>query len=639
MKRLFLFSIVILGHVFTATSFGQVSYYYEGTEVRSTTYDEPHYRGPVRSFAADINGDGFWDAIVPSGLQPPDPPGSFELRILINDGNGLFSDETNAIISGPVPTICALKARFADFNGDNRTDIFLSSHGYDIAEAPGEPNVLLLSTAGGHLVDASSNLPGYSDFTHPIAIGDIDDDGDIDIYVGNRHLVPDLPYKLLTYFLMNDGSGVFTVNTSRLPVSMTKEDGFRGDTAAAIADMNGDGHVDFISGAASDPWRVHSSTIFYNDGAGNFSDDRKRDLPYGVLGEAHSVEDVVPIDLNGDGRLDLILSQLPMNELPGWCIQILMQESDGSFTDETNLRIAKDQAYNPDGPALTEPIPIDFNGDGTLDIYFWDVNVWDYPDAPKLLLNDGTGHFTMVTLQAFNGFDNNLLFSMALPIPTGRGGLVNILTMWSHQNTLYFQTFKGDTTPTTAPTVTTTAISSITTNSASSGGDITSDGGASVTARGVCWSTSANPTTADSKTSDGTGTGAFSSAITGLSPGTTYHVRAYATNSAGTSYGSDVNFKTSYAYTLYVSSNGNCGDISPCHTTIQAAIDAASTGVVIKIAQGTYSESITLNTSKSLTLQGGWDSAFSSQTPNTTFIKTPKAPQGSLTLQMVTIQP
>jgi len=65
-----------------------------------------------------------------------------------------------------------------------------------------------------------------------------------------------------------------------------------------------------------------------------------------------------------------------------------------------------------------------------------------------------------------------------------------------------------------------------------------------VTARGVCWSTSVNPATADSKTSDGTGIGAFASHITGLTPGTTYHIRAYVTNSVGISYGSDVSFTT-----------------------------------------------------------------------------------------------
>jgi uncharacterized protein (TIGR02145 family) len=101
------------------------------------------------------------------------------------------------------------------------------------------------------------------------------------------------------------------------------------------------------------------------------------------------------------------------------------------------------------------------------------------------------------------------------------------------------------TTTATIPTLTTTAVTSITLTTAASGGNITSNGGAAVTARGVCWATTANPTIAGSFTTDGTGSGSFTSNITGLLPGTTYHVRAYATNSAGTAYGSDVPFTTS----------------------------------------------------------------------------------------------
>ena len=96
----------------------------------------------------------------------------------------------------------------------------------------------------------------------------------------------------------------------------------------------------------------------------------------------------------------------------------------------------------------------------------------------------------------------------------------------------------------TDPTVTTVAISSITSTTASSGGSVTSDGVSPITARGVCWSTFANPTISDSKTTDGTGTGSFTSSITGLNFGTTYHVRAYANNSGGTAYGSDLTFAT-----------------------------------------------------------------------------------------------
>jgi len=93
------------------------------------------------------------------------------------------------------------------------------------------------------------------------------------------------------------------------------------------------------------------------------------------------------------------------------------------------------------------------------------------------------------------------------------------------------------------PTVTTTAITAITTTTASSGGTVTATGGATITAQGICWSTTATPTIANTKTTNGTIT-PFTSNITGLSNGTTYYVRAYATNSLGTSYGNEISFRT-----------------------------------------------------------------------------------------------
>ncbi|MFH0760707.1 MAG: hypothetical protein V2A67_04320 [Bacteroidota bacterium] len=97
------------------------------------------------------------------------------------------------------------------------------------------------------------------------------------------------------------------------------------------------------------------------------------------------------------------------------------------------------------------------------------------------------------------------------------------------------------------PSINTTSISGITASTAASGGTITTDGGSAVTARGVCWSTSQNPTTADSKTTDGTGSGTFTSSLTGLSAETIYYVRAYATNAAGTTYGAQESFTSAAA--------------------------------------------------------------------------------------------
>jgi len=96
----------------------------------------------------------------------------------------------------------------------------------------------------------------------------------------------------------------------------------------------------------------------------------------------------------------------------------------------------------------------------------------------------------------------------------------------------------------TTPAVTTAAISDIEQTTATCGGNVTADGGCSVTARGVCWSTSTAPTLIDDHSSDGSGTGTFVSSLINLEPDTHYYVRAYATNILGTTYGSEQEFDT-----------------------------------------------------------------------------------------------
>ncbi|MBR6064656.1 MAG: hypothetical protein IKP54_10940, partial [Bacteroidales bacterium] len=106
---------------------------------------------------------------------------------------------------------------------------------------------------------------------------------------------------------------------------------------------------------------------------------------------------------------------------------------------------------------------------------------------------------------------------------------------------------KTVTIPAQLPTVTTNSIDYVGATTATCVGNVISDGGATVTERGVCWSTSQNPTVTDAHTSNGTGTGAFISQLSGLQPNTTYHVRAYAINSKGTAYGEEMTFTTTCA--------------------------------------------------------------------------------------------
>lgn len=143
----------------------------------------------------------------------------------------------------------------------------------------------------------------------------------------------------------------------------------------------------------------------------------------------------------------------------------------------------------------------------------------------------------------------------------------------------------GTTQPET-PTVATTSISNITETGAVTGGSVTSDGGFTVTGRGVCWNTSLNPTTANNKTSDGSGTGNFTSTMSGLSPNTIYFVRAYATNSQGTSYGSQISF---------ITLGGNDNDLNWITTKAAALSAAQSQGKYVLLLAGRESCGYTIH--------------------------------------------
>jgi hypothetical protein len=140
---------------------------------------------------------------------------------------------------------------------------------------------------------------------------------------------------------------------------------------------------------------------------------------------------------------------------------------------------------------------------------------------------------------------------------------------------------------TVVPTVTTAAVTGVTATTATGGGTVTSNGGATVAARGVCWSSSANPTTSDNCTNDGAGNGSFISSITGLSANTPYHVRAYATNSAGTAYGLEQDFTTTGGTILIINGGFESG-----LTGWATAQVSGTAGVWTAVSSGSYPSTI-----------------------------------------------
>jgi hypothetical protein len=177
------------------------------------------------------------------------------------------------------------------------------------------------------------------------------------------------------------------------------------------------------------------------------------------------------------------------------------------------------------------------------------------------------------------------------------------------------QNFSADT----KPEVTTLLVSNITNTTATGGGNVTSAGDSPVTARGVCWNTSPDPNISNPHTNDGTGTGTFTSSITGLTPGTTYYVRAYATNSAGTAYGSDVSFVTKILPATVVT--GTVSGIT--YTSAYCSGEVTSEGDSAVIARGgcwgtaPYPTVSPTNSTVDGQGLGGFNAALSGLTPGT----------------------
>ena len=182
----------------------------------------------------------------------------------------------------------------------------------------------------------------------------------------------------------------------------------------------------------------------------------------------------------------------------------------------------------------------------------------------KVTSGSGTGSFSV---NVSNLTANTTYYIRSYAINTAGTGYGNNIT---------FQT-----TVPTVPSLTTRELLNITNTTATGGGSITNDGGSSITAKGICWGTSPNPTTSNSKTTDGTGTTTFTSFITGLSASVTYYVRAYAINSTGTGYGNQQSFTTSStSNTLPVVTSTSVTGLTTIQATFNAEVNSQGGGTV-----------------------------------------------------------
>jgi len=347
--------------------------------------------GAVHEIAAvDLNGDHLQDLIAANFLYPLENRG-VPIQILLNDGNGGFVDGTSQMISGSVPeTVHPREIVIDDFNGDGRPDVFIADHGLDAEPFPGNQNTLLLSTSSGLYIDATSNLPQQSDFTHSATAADIDQDGDVDIYVGNFLSEEDVPPQVW----LNNGSGVFTVSADALPVPQADEFG-KNFTTCHFVDVNNDGHIDLVLGGDGGAFSARNSVVLINDGSGRFGSQLPIELPEKGFGPNTISLDLQSADLNYDGFQDLFINSTKgVPFYVGRHFQVLINNQDGSFRDETPSLLPQDD-NNLGWILYLHLVDVDFD---------CDVDFFTDNGSAILYENDGLGKFTALE-PALNTFE------------------------------------------------------------------------------------------------------------------------------------------------------------------------------------------------------------------------------------------
>ena len=319
---------------------------------------------PLTDAIAYLDADGDFDTDVFLATGSYLLEGEVPSQMFVNEGGGVFTLNNDDLFSvSPPPATHARKSIVVDLNKDGLKDIFVFDHGYDAQPFPGSTTKQVMQDVKGEFSWEKLSRTG---FFHGGSGADIDNDGDIDIFVGG----------FSPFFYINDGEGNLSAMNNRFDGSIDKV------FSVELIDVDEDGYVDLIVGAHEQDG--DATRIYWGNSTGAYGKARETRIPavtgYGV------VLDFDAEDVNGDGRRDLVVTRTGSDPFyQGLRVQLLLQSADREFDDGSDQIDDAGQDYDTWFPWMRMQ---DIDRDGDIDIFS------DDKDDDFLLTNDGQGNFT-----------------------------------------------------------------------------------------------------------------------------------------------------------------------------------------------------------------------------------------------------
>ena len=389
---------------------------------------------------ADLDGDGH-DDILAGGREdyysgaPEERFDKTALRLFVSAGDGSFRHAPELVegtLDARYPIVAA-----DDFNRDGRADFAVFDAGVYVEEESGfngNPPQLFLSSPGGrlrpsealadavrreHALRPQPRYSGPADLhVKSAASGDIDGDGDIDLWVESTGGA-----NVNSHFMLNNGDGTFTLDPDRAPYELlhNRQPEFWRHVGNDLMDLDNDGDLDLALGQIRDfdPTHVNQfSIVLVNDGTGHYP--QRIELPHPAFYDGYtSVQALSHFDVDGDGFQDLVLVHERNGDThpdvlwsTGRYIQVLVNRGGRSFVDETPTRMGDQSATTPERDAdgnplwnIADPRMHDVDRDGCADLVMSRIRHGVRAESPLVYRNDGRGRFQAMSPMPFAGSD------------------------------------------------------------------------------------------------------------------------------------------------------------------------------------------------------------------------------------------